>query len=496
MSERSASAAGSKDAASQSIKLARCFRRVVCAGGLLLADVATFATAALAFRFGHQVPAIAFYRSLLPVELVVDLFYVFAAAFVLVRYVAGDYSKRQLFWDGTRQTTVGLLIASIPCFLLRFVSPAHYSILPDVFSWFFAIVAMPFYRQAMRYLLSKIGVWQLPTALIGDGPNATDVFCTFRKSLSLGFDVRFQIGFGDSQEYTNAFTGVTRIGLRNPANIVRRLSEAGCLEAVVVTDRLQDEETNELIERLMAAGIEVAVTPQLRRLPMLGMTVNYFFGQDIILLHVRNNMARLPGRVIKRLIDFFGSLVLLVLISPLLVGVAVAIKREGGKVFFVQGRVGKNGTEFPCIKFRTMRADAEEMLQRWKQQDSPLYREYVASNFKLRDDPRVTKVGRCLRRTSLDELPQLANVLMGDMSLVGPRPLLTREIGDYGVTFKLYRQLRPGMTGLWQISGRSHTTFADRAASDEWYVKNWSLWYDIVILLKTVDVLLRKDGAY
>ena len=126
---------------------------------------------------------------------------------------------------------------------------------------------------------------------------------------------------------------------------------------------------------------------------------------------------------------------------------------DGGNAFFVQPRVGRDGREFLCVKFRTMTLDAEEQLSLWKHQKSPLYDEYLASNFKLRCDPRVTQIGRWLRRTSLDELPQLLNVLTGDMSLVGPRPLLSREIGEYGVTFKLYQQIRPGITGLWQISG-------------------------------------------
>jgi Undecaprenyl-phosphate galactose phosphotransferase WbaP len=488
--------ASAEDVASTAIKQTRFFRRLACAASLLAADVAAFASAVVLFRVGRQVPEIVFYRSLLPFQHTIDLFYIMAGLFMLIRYVAGDYSKRQLFWDEARLTSLGLAIASIPFFLVCYFSATPYSLYPDVFSWSFVIIAIPAYRQVTRYVLSRVGVWQLPTVLIGGGQQAVEVCNTLRQSLSLGFDVRFQVAFVDEGEYDRQVADVTRIGLKNPVNIVRRLSEAGCHEAIVVTDQMRDEDINEMIERLMAAGIEVAVVPQLRRLPMLGLTLNYFFGRDIILMHVRNNTARLPSRLIKRLIDLTGSVVLLLLILPFLIIIGVAIKLEGGTVFFVQNRLGKGGKEFPCIKFRTMRADAEEMLKRWQRQNSPLYEEYVASNFKLRDDPRVTRVGRCLRRTSLDELPQLINVLLGDMSLVGPRPLLAREIGDYGMTFNLYRQLRPGITGLWQISGRSRTTFAERAAADEWYVKNWSLWYDIVILFKTVDVLLRRDGAF
>lgn len=479
------------------IKKTRFLRRMICALGLLLADVAVFATATLLFRSGQQVPEIIVYRGLLPFQMTLDLFVVIAALFVFVRYIAGDYNKRQLFWDEARLTTIGLAVASVPFFLIHFFSEARYSLYPDVFSWTFAIFALPVYRYATRYLLSRIDQWQVPTALIGSGERALDVCNAFRQSLSLGFDIRFQVEVTDDERAMTPIAGVSRIGLRNPANIVRRLSEAGCLEVVVVSELMQDEAVSELIELLMAAGIEVAVVPSLSRLPMLGLTVNYFFGRDIILMHVRNNTARLPSRIVKRLIDFCGAAVLIVLLAPLLALISILIRVQGGgSVFFVQRRLGRYGREFPCIKFRTMRPDAEEILKRWQRQDSPLYTEYVASNFKLRNDPRVTQIGRCLRRTSLDELPQLFNVLIGEMSLVGPRPLLAREIGEYGTTFNLYRQLRPGITGLWQISGRSRTTFAERARADEWYVKNWSVWYDIVILFKTVDVLLRRDGAY
>ena len=137
------------------------------------------------------------------------------------------------------------------------------------------------------------------------------------------------------------------------------------------------------------------------------------------------------------------------------------------------------------------------MLSSWETEQPHLAEQYRASNFKLADDPRVTRFGRWLRRTSLDELPQLLNVLLGEMSLSGPRPLLAREVSSYGVAIELYQKVRPGITGLWQINGRSNTSFADRVTFDEWYIKNWSLWYDIVILLRTVRVVFSsRSGAY
>jgi Undecaprenyl-phosphate galactose phosphotransferase WbaP len=229
---------------------------------------------------------------------------------------------------------------------------------------------------------------------------------------------------------------------------------------------------------------------------MYGLEAAHFFSHEVLLLRARNNLRRRAPQVFKRLLDLAGAATLLVLLSPLMLTVAWLIKREdGGPVFFVQRRIGRRGQPFPFIKFRSMVLDADAALERWKRENPELYQQYVASNFKLRDDPRITRVGRWIRRTSVDELPQLINVLRGDMSLVGPRPLLPRELPDYGPAIATYGLARPGITGLWQVSGRSNTTFADRIAMDLWYVRNWSLWYDIVILMRTVRVVLKQDGA-
>jgi undecaprenyl-phosphate galactose phosphotransferase len=143
-----------------------------------------------------------------------------------------------------------------------------------------------------------------------------------------------------------------------------------------------------------------------------------------------------------------------------------------------------------------MHKNAEKMLNSWKEENNIIYQKYVANNFKLDNDPRVTRIGRLLRKTSLDELGQLLNVLKGEMSLVGPRPLLERELSDYNDGMFYYAMVKPGITGMWQVSGRSKTSFADRCRLDTWYIKNWSLWYDVVILIKTIGVVVKRDGAY
>jgi lipopolysaccharide/colanic/teichoic acid biosynthesis glycosyltransferase len=173
---------------------------------------------------------------------------------------------------------------------------------------------------------------------------------------------------------------------------------------------------------------------------------------------------------------------------------ALLVRRDGGPVFFRQSRVGAGGRMFRCIKFRTMHVDAEKQLKRVLVTDPAAAEEWAASQ-KLSNDPRVTKIGRFLRRSSLDEMPQLFNVLRAEMSLVGPRPIVPAEIERYGGDIEYYYEARPGLTGLWQVSGRSDASYASRVKLDVWYVRNWTLWHDIAILFKTIPAVFLQRGA-
>jgi len=168
---------------------------------------------------------------------------------------------------------------------------------------------------------------------------------------------------------------------------------------------------------------------------------------------------------------------------------------DGGRGFYGHVRVGHNGKSFKCLKFRSMRSDADKVLKELLE-NNPIARAEWDKDFKLKNDPRITAVGQLLRKTSLDELPQFINVIKLDMSLVGPRPIVTAELERYGDCVNLYLQVLHGVTGLWQVSGRNDTSYAERVSLDSWYVQNWSLWYDIAILFKTVNVVFNRRGAY
>jgi Undecaprenyl-phosphate galactose phosphotransferase WbaP len=223
--------------------------------------------------------------------------------------------------------------------------------------------------------------------------------------------------------------------------------------------------------------------------------MSFDFG-GVLGLEVRHNLLDIRQQALKRTMDvllvLFGGLI----ISPLLTFLVILVLIDSkGNPFYGQVRIGKGGKKFVALKFRTMVKNAEVVLDDCLEKNPELRKEWEAT-FKLKNDPRITKVGQFLRKYSLDEFPQLLNVLRGEMSLVGPRPIVDDEVRHYGDTFAPYTRVRPGITGMWQVSGRSDTAYIERVRLDEYYIRNWSIWLDIHILIKTFFVVLRKKGAY
>jgi len=199
--------------------------------------------------------------------------------------------------------------------------------------------------------------------------------------------------------------------------------------------------------------------------------------------------------VVKRTIDIVGASSLLIAMSPILLIMGAIVMSDGGRPVFGHVRIGRNGRKFRCLKFRSMVTGADVVLKQLLATD-PKAREEWERDFKLKNDIRITPIGRLLRRTSLDELPQLWNVLRGEMSLVGPRPIVDEELKRYGTDVHYYLATKPGMTGLWQVSGRNDVDYATRVSLDVSYAKDCSLALDVLILLKTFKVIFKRDGAY
>ena len=262
------------------------------------------------------------------------------------------------------------------------------------------------------------------------------------------------------------------------------------------------DEAQAMLACLNRARLPYSVVLPFGGLARSGLNLQEVVGADLVLAEMTPKHGSLGALAIKRIIDIAVSLGLLVALAPLLTIIAALLLLQGGPVFFRQKRVGKNDGRFDCLKFRSMRPDAEERLQALLASDPAARREW--SEFqKLSDDPRVTPLGRILRSTSLDELPQLWNVLVGDMSLVGPRPIVSPDIegydGDHAYynhpDFIFYARSTPGITGLWQVAGRASTSHHERVRLDRWYARNWSLWLDIYVLFKTVGAVLGRTGS-
>jgi exopolysaccharide production protein ExoY len=200
-------------------------------------------------------------------------------------------------------------------------------------------------------------------------------------------------------------------------------------------------------------------------------------------------------QALKRTMDFTLTLLIILALSPVLLIIAYLARMDGGPALFAHSRVGRNGEPFRCLKFRTMVMNADKVLEKVLAED-PQARAEWETDFKLRNDPRITRIGRFLRKTSLDELPQLFNVLKGEMSLVGPRPIVRDEVCRYGAAFHHYARCRPGITGAWQVSGRNDVSYDTRVRLDQNYARFWSASTDIAVLWKTIFVVIQRRGAY
>jgi undecaprenyl-phosphate galactose phosphotransferase len=428
------------------------------------------------------------------------LFLGLIAVVVVSFWGLGLYSRRKSFWDELFQIFRVLLLVAMMDAALVFLGKWYFSRLWLLTTWFMALVLLPAIRFQIKRALIRSGAWLQPTVILGVGENAREAAAALRSEPMMGFEVvAFLVppgvphpGFGHV-ELADRCVPLVPLG-DDPRAVICGL---GHPHLVVALEQDASREQEKLVEQLSLYHADLTVIPPVRGLPLLGMEATHFFSHEVLMLQVRNNLARLGPQLLKRAFDILAASVLILLLSPLFVWIAWRIWREdGAPVIFCQERVGQGGKPFRFYKFRSMVKNADELLARWETEHPGLYADYVSHNFKLKDDPRVLRVGAWLRRTSLDELPQLWNVLKGEMSLVGPRPMLEREMEAYGDSFPFYVEARPGITGLWQISGRSETTFADRANLDAWYVKNWSLWYDIAILVKTIRVVLAQRGAY
>ncbi len=341
-------------------------------------------------------------------------------------------------------------------------------------------------RNAVRRVGSQFDWWGYPVALFGGGEVALSVLRKLKSQPQMGLH---PIAIVDDYISERQVEGVAVCSFEHLDKII----SSGVKHAIVAAPELSQSEFAEVLECGGDAFPHMIIIPDNHFVWKLGSHTRDLMG--VLGLQVGNNLLRVESRVAKRAIDL-GLCVLLtpfLLVLTAIIAALIAVE-SGFPVFYSQKRVGYDRRVFHIWKFRTMARDAAEILERTLASDPGFRQEWMA-NHKLRNDPRITRVGKILRRTSLDELPQLWNVIRGEMSLVGPRPIVQEEIAKYKEAYSWYSKTVPGVTGLWQVSGRSRTSYAERVAYDTYYVRNWSVWMDIYLLAKTVTVIFTGDGA-
>lgn len=410
----------------------------------------------------------------------------------------GHYTKRKPFSNEIKDLlTVTLVLAMLDAAVL-FLAKWEFSRAVMLLTWSFAPVLLVALRCIVKRSLMGIGGWVRPMVVIGWGENAVETALAFQDEWLMGRElVAFLVPLGHPKPQHNICdkygNEIPSVSLGADPNLT--VSQFGRPHVVMALEQGGIETHQEMILQVSRRNQDVQLVPALRGLPLYGMEVNHFFAHEVLLLTMRNNLSRRFPQLVKRGFDVVVSALILLLGSPVFLFIAIKVMGTGRPVFFGHTRVGQLGKPFKCYKFRTMAPNADQLLAELLAR-SPEARAEWERDFKLKNDPRITAIGGFLRKTSLDELPQLWNVLKGDMSLVGPRPVVTAELERYGNQVDYYLEAKPGITGLWQISGRNDVTYETRVYLDVWYVKNWSLFNDIVMLFRTIKVIFRRDGAY
>lgn len=409
-------------------------------------------------------------------------------------FVKNRYRKRMPFWSEQAETLKGVILMALVNLALIALTRNDYSRTLWLSGWFLLILTIPFTRSFFRYLLSKAEVWQTPTWIIGGGLNASEAKLAMESEWQMGFTIKGQIDLDAQPADVNQRMEKFKSWLKN----VSTTEDVRGFSYVIALEDGNSSIIQAIVQALTIFGARhVYVIPDIRGIPLYGADINYFFSHEVLLLRLKNNLESSASKFIKRGFDVGIAILLAIPATLLLAAVGLlTILEDGLPVLYSQQRLGRSSKSFKMYKLRSMRNDADLILKCWKNNNSSEWQDYCANNNKLKDDPRLLRTGRWIRKFSIDELPQIYNVIRGDMSLVGPRPILASEADQYGENIVLYSSTRPALTGLWQVSGRSDCTFEQRSNLDAWYIRNWSIGFDIVILLRTFSVVLFRKGAY
>jgi len=400
------------------------------------------------------------------------------------RFILGEEIKR--LWKGA---SLSFFIIMALTFAARISMNVSRTVI--VLSWALSFFLLPAFRLMVKKILNKAGCWQRNILILGAGRTGEMVLERLKGNKNMGYR---PVGFLDDDEAKlgKRIGGVKVLG--KLSEIKSWVKEKKVGDVVIAMPGVSREKLLEVVSLCEGVVDEIRVIPDMFGLATVGVKAEDLDG--ILLFDMEWNLAKPHNIFIKRVIDIIFSSLAIAISSPLMMFISIKIRRGSeGPAIFGQKRLWKGESTFNFLKFRSMYLDEEERLKRFLKENPQARKEWEEFAKIKSGDPRVTNFGRWLRRYCLDELPQLINVFQGKMSLVGPRPYLPREYEKMGEYRKTILKALPGMAGLWQVSGKNELTFEDRSRLEEYYVRNWSLWLDFVILVKTVKVVWRGEGV-
>lgn len=386
---------------------------------------------------------------------------IYGAALLVMLY-EGIYTKRFDFWQENKRIVHSLTIACVVVFAVLALQKdaENYSRFIIITSFVIMLLLIPIEKRFVKYWLYNIGLWRREALVLGEDP------------------------FFEDHVFGNPYLGYIRGDEQTSKTLL------------IASNYQQAEEIEAILDKSVKRKQEIIFIPLIKSYDFSDSFIIHIFNAQTNLIVLENKLLSRFNQLLKVVSDYLLSLLLLPFIVIVMGCMSVLIKREepNERVFFKQTRMGRDGKLFVCYKFRTMKHNSEDLLHEYLRKN-PAEIDNYAIYHKYQNDPRITRIGHFLRKTSLDELPQIFNILKGEMSLIGPRPYMPEEREKIGEKLSLILAVKPGITGLWQVSGRSEVDFHSRVALDAWYVRNWSLWTDFVILVKTAKVVLKREGA-
>lgn len=414
--------------------------------------------------------------------------------FILILSISDSYKFNRPTLEVIRDTGKGCCVSMLMYMLVIFLMRNSMQVSRYYAVCFFLtmILYIGLLRNILEMLLKKLPAIQEPVLLVGAGKTAEILLNRFRQDNCYNYRV---VGILDDHPVSFQLPREYPL-LGGFGDVAKIISQLGVRTLIMAAPGLSEKKLKQVLYSIQHLTDTILFTPGLVGSPLGSVEISTLFVEQLIIIKSKNNLSRWYNRWVKFVFDMVVTAIGTILISPIFLALCICVAIDNrGKVIFTHQRVGRNGKLFSCYKFQTMIPDAQKVLQEYLK-NNPQARIEWENNFKLTNDPRVTKLGAILRKTSLDELPQIFNVLKGEMSLVGPRPVVQAELEKYGKNKEEYLMVRPGITGVWQVSGRSDTTYEERVKMDTWYVRNWSLWIDLKYLYHTIAAVITRKGAY